>query len=137
MLAGIDFSDGRVIATVQNKRKDNPFVEFLQKIDGLYPSNWRIRIIPADFSTAASRENIGALGQFPNRFEFEEVCKDRPWVNFVDAFFTRMITALVRSVHVESESQLIQRLNRCFAEINFSSVGEMGRQPISDQLSTA
>lgn len=137
MLAGVDFSDGRVIASIQTNRQANPFVEFLRKVDGIYPSKWRIRIIPASLSAAASRENIKNLRHYPNRFEFDQVCKDQPWANFVDAFFTRMITAFLRSMHVESEIQFVQRLNRCLEEINLHAIGEMTSRPTNDLLSTA
>ncbi len=132
LLAGVDFSDGRVIALFQDTKKDNGFARFLEKVDGLYPPDWRIRIIPTSFSSAATRENIKALRHYPNRFECEQLSVDRPWISFADVFFTRMMTALLHSMPVKSEDQFVQQLNRRLDEINLFSV-----QPLNYRLSTA
>lgn len=137
LLAGVDLSDGRMITLVQSQRKGNSFIEFLEQVDSLYPSNLRIRIIPGSFSSAASRQNIRALKQHPNRFDFEEPCTDWPLVNFVDAFFTRMVTALLRSMHVDSETQFIQRLNRYLEEVSLFSGERLTSRHINEQLSIA
>jgi len=137
LLAGVDLSDGRMITRVQNLKTENPFIGFLKQVDSVYPSDWRIRMIPGSFSAAASRENIKALKLFPNRFEFEEICRDWPLARFIDAFFTRMLTALLRSMHVESEDQFIQRFNGWLEDVNVFSAGRLTAQPINKELSIA
>jgi transposase len=118
LMAGIDLLDGRVIALLQNKSRGNRVGEFLKIVDGCYPSNRQLRIVPGSGVATPSRSNMKALKDYPNRFELDQLRSDRLWLNLLEVLFTRMITSFLRSIRVPSKKELIDRVNQYLDEIN-------------------
>ena len=122
LVAGIDLLDGRVIALVQNKSRGNRVGDFLKIVDGCYPSNWRIRIVPCGGSTTASRDSMKALKNYPNRFELDELRSEGLWLNLLEVFFTRMVSSFLHSIRFPSRREFIDRVNQYLDEINLFTV---------------
>lgn len=135
-LVGLDLADGRLVALVRNRNRGNCFAEFLKMTDRHYPAGRRIRIIQGSCPSALSRENMRVLKSHPNRFEFEETRKDSLWISLIDAFFTRLITAFIRSMSVESEENAVRILHAYFSEMDLFA-GELTEGQSSGQLQSA
>lgn len=56
LLAAIDLHSGNVIPMVSERHRSKEFIEFLKKLDGMYPKDWRIRIILDNHSSHISKE---------------------------------------------------------------------------------
>jgi transposase len=122
LMVGIDLLDGRVIALVQNQSRRTQLDEFLKIVDGHYPSNRRIRIVPGGGATASSRNNMKILKSYPNRFELDALRGEGLWLNLLEVFFTRMITSFLRSLRVKSKEELMKCMNQYLDEINLLTI---------------
>ena len=122
LMAGIDLTDGRIIALVHPKSTAPRLGEFFRIVDGYYPLNWRIRIIPGTDTAASSRSNMKVLINYPNRFDLDELRSDGLWLNLLEVFFTRMITSFLRSLRVISPAEFLTRMNQYLDEINLFTV---------------
>jgi DDE superfamily endonuclease len=71
LLAGIDLLTGQVHALVKDRHRSREFVEFLQLLDGAYPSQTAIKLILDNHSAHVSKETRDWLAkQRAGRFEF-------------------------------------------------------------------
>lgn len=124
LMAGIDLSDGRIIAVVHPKVTHYRVDEFFQTLDGHYPLTWRVKIIPSSGTTASSRSNMKLLKKYPNRFELDELHSEGLWLRLLEVFFTRMITSFLRSIRVHSTAEFIARMNQYLEESNLLTIVE-------------
>jgi transposase len=122
LLAGIDLHDGRVIGLVRDRHRSKEFIEFLKTVDKNYPKDWKIRIILDNHSSHISKETVGALSGFPNRFEFIFTPKHGSWLNLIEIFFSKMARTFLRSIRVKSKSELKQRILKYIDEVNMEPV---------------
>jgi transposase len=122
LLAGIDLHDGHVFGLVRDRHRSREFIEFLALIDTHYPSDWKVRIILDNHSSHVSKETMLWLKDRPNRFEFVYTPKHGSWLNIIEAFFSKMTRAFLRSLRVSSRDELRQRIEAYLAEVNASPV---------------
>ncbi len=122
LTAGIDLHDGRIIALVQDQSNSERLDELLKLVDNYYPSDWRIRMVPGNGTTAASRVNMQAFKAYPNRFEVDDARTDGLLLNLVEVFFARMVKSFLRTVRVISKAEFINRMNGYLDEINLFAV---------------
>lgn len=122
LLAGIDLYDGHVLGLVRDRHRSKEFIEFLSLTDNYYPGDWRIRVILDNHSSHISKETMQWLKGKPNRFEFIYTPKHGSWLNLVEIFFSKMTRAFLRSLRVESKSELKLRIEKYLDEVNAAPV---------------
>ena len=122
LLASIDLHDGHVIGLVRDRHRSKEFIEFLKTVDRSYPKDWKIRIILDNHSAHISKETMGALSEFPNRFEFIFTPKHGSWLNLIEIFFSKMARTFLRSIRVKSKAELKQRILKYLEEVNMEPV---------------
>jgi len=122
LLASIDLHDGHVIGLVRDRHRSKEFIEFLKTVDRSYPKDWKIRIILDNHSAHISKETMGALSEFPNRFEFIFTTKHDSWLNLIEIFFSKMARTFLRSIRVKSKAELKQRILKYLEEVNMEPV---------------
>ncbi|MCL6561489.1 MAG: IS630 family transposase [Firmicutes bacterium] len=112
LLAGIDWATGEVIG------RSHEFVEFLQALDAKYDPAAKIQIVLDNHSTHTSRETQAHLATRPNRFEFVFTPKHSSWLNLIEVFFAKLSKVFLRHLWVQSQAELVTRLEQYLAEIN-------------------
>lgn len=117
-MAGIDLSDGRIIALVHPKGATHRLAEFFQIFDRQYPPNLRIRILPGTDTGAPPRRHMKVLKHYPKRFELDGLRSDDLWLNLPEVFTTRMITSFLRPLQDTSRAEFSARMNHCLDEFN-------------------
>jgi transposase len=122
LLAGIDLYDGHVLGLVRDRHRSREFIEFLALADSYYPSDWRIRMILDNHSSHLSKETMNWLKGKPNRFEFIYTPKHGSWLNLIEAFFSKMTRAFLRSLRVKSKAEAKHRIEKYLDEVNAAPV---------------
>jgi len=122
LLAGIDLHDGKVIGLIRDRHRSREFIDFLKQIDSQYPKDWKIRIILDNHSSHISKETVGALSKYPNRFEFVFTPKHGSWLNLVEMFFSKMSRTFLRAIRVQSKDELRNRIMKYLDEVNMQPV---------------
>ena len=119
LLAGIDLLTGQVHALVKDRHRSREFVEFLQLLDGAYPSQTAIKLILDNHSAHLSKETRGWLAeQRAGRFEFVFTPKHGSWLNLVEGFFSKLARSVLRHIRVASKQELKDRLMDAIARFN-------------------
>jgi len=118
LLAGIDLHTGMVIPLVCERHRSREFIEFLTKVDTLYPADWKIRIILDNHSAHVSKETTKWLLSKPGRFEFIFTPKHGSWLNMIEMFFSKIARSFLRHIRVNSKNELIDRIYQGIDEIN-------------------
>jgi len=122
LLAGIDLYDGHILGLVRDRHRSREFIEFLALADSYYPSDWRIRMILDNHSSHLSKETMNWLKGKPNRFEFIYTPKHGSWLNLIEAFFSKMTRAFLRSLRVKSKAEAKHRIGKYLDEVNAAPV---------------
>lgn len=118
LLAGIDLHTGHIIPLVKDRHRSREFTEFLDKVDDKYPKDWVIRLILDNHSAHISKETQAYLKNKPGRFEFIFTPKHGSWLNMIEMFFSKISRSFLRSIRVESKSELVKRIYLGIDEIN-------------------
>ncbi len=118
LLAGLDLHTGVVTEIVSDTHKSKDFIEFLNKLDGIYPPATTLRLILDNHSAHISRETQGYLASRPQRFQFVFVPKHGSWLNLVENLFSKMTRSMLREMRVGSKAELIDRIHLYFQEEN-------------------
>ncbi|MCL6562940.1 MAG: IS630 family transposase [Firmicutes bacterium] len=118
LLAGIDLATGEVIGLVRDRHRSREFVEFLQALDAKYDPAAKIQIVLDNHSAHTSRETQAYLASRPNRFEFVFTPKHGSWLNLIEVFFAKLSKVFLRHLRVQSQAELVARLEQYLAEIN-------------------
>lgn len=122
LLAGIDLLTGRVIGTVEDRRRSREFVSYLQKLDAAYVDTAKIQVILDNHSAHTSRETRAYLQTMPNRFEFVFTPKHASRLNIIETFFAKMTKSVLRHIRVSSKEELRERILKYLDEINENPV---------------
>jgi transposase len=122
LLAGLDLHSGRLIETVSNTHKSADFITFLEKLDGAYPAQQKIRLVLDNHSAHISRETRDYLDSVPQRFVFVFTPTHGSWLNLVENLFSKMTRSMLRGIRVASKQELIDRIHRYFEEVNADPV---------------
>lgn len=87
LLAGIDLLTGKVIPRVSDTHKSSDFIEWLKKVDSMYPEHDTIRLVLDNHSAHTSRETRAFLETRPGRFVFVFTPTHGSWLNLIESFF--------------------------------------------------
>jgi transposase len=118
LLAGIDLHTGDIIPLVKDRHRSQEFIEFLSKLDGIYPPSWKIRLILDNHSAHISKETQKYLREKPDRFDFVFTPKHGSWLNLIEVFFSKLSRSLLRHIRVSSRQELVERIYQGIAEFN-------------------
>ena len=110
LLAGIDLTTGRIIASIEEKHRSAEFVTFLKKLDQEYADKEKIRVVLDNHSAHISKETRAYLATVPNRFEFIFTPKHGSWLNLIESFFGKLARTLLRGIRVKSKEELKNRI---------------------------
>lgn len=122
LLAGLDLHSGRVIETISDTHNSADFIAFLQKLDGAYPAQQKIRLVLDNHSAHISKETQGYLEAVPQRFVFVFTPTHGSWLNLIESQFSKMTRTMLRGIRVASKQELIDRIHQYFEEINATPV---------------
>jgi transposase len=122
LLAGLDLHTGRVTEIVRDRHASADFIVLLGKLDEIYPSQTRIRLLLDNHSAHISKETQGWLSLHPNRFEFVFTPKHGSWLNIVETMFSKMARSMLRGIRVASKQELVDRIHLYFEQINADPV---------------
>jgi transposase len=118
LLAGIDLHTGCVIPLVKDRHRSREFTEFLEKLNDIYPKEWKIRLVLDNHSAHISKETQAYLQKTPGRFEFVFTPKHGSWLNLIEMFFSKIARSFLRNIRVQSKAELIKRIYQGIDEIN-------------------
>ena len=122
LLAGLDLLTGRIIPSVSDTHKSSDFVEWLKKVDALYPEHDTIRLILDNHSAHTSKETMAYLETKPGRFAFVFTPKHGSWLNLIESFFGKMTRQCLKGMRVESKQELVDRIYKYCEEVNAAPV---------------
>jgi transposase len=122
LLSGIDLHTGIVHSIVRDRHRSREFIEFLEKIDSSYPSDWTIKLVLDNHSSHTSKETRNYLLSKPGRFEFVFTPKHGSWLNMIEMFFSKISRSFLRHIRVESKDELISCIYKGIDEINQTPV---------------
>lgn len=94
------------------------FIEWLEKVDSMYPEGDKIRLILDNLSVHTSAQVKAYLATKNNRFEFVYTPKHGSWLNLIESFFSKMTKQMLRGIRVENKEELKIRIYKYFDEIN-------------------
>lgn len=118
LLAGIDLQTGEAIPLVSETHNSKDYIQFLQILDGKYPTGDRIRIVLDNLKVHTSAETRKYLATVPGRFEFVFTPKHGSWLNMIESFFSKMTKQMLRGIRVKTKEELRDRIYKYFDEIN-------------------
>ncbi len=118
LLAGLDLHTGKVTEIIKETHASADFIEFLKKLDAVYPAQMKIRLLLDNHSAHISRETGRYLDTVPQRFAFVFMPKHGSWLNIVETMFSKMTRTMLREIRVGSKQELIDRIHQYFEEIN-------------------
>ena len=122
LLAGIDLQTGIAIPLVHETHNSSVFIEWLDKVDSMYPQGDKIRLILDNLSVHTSAQVKAYLATKNERFEFVYTPKHGSWLNLIESFFSKMTKQMLRGIRVENKEELKNRIYKYFDEINKESV---------------
>jgi len=122
LLAAIDLVSGRAHHQLVDRHRSREFIQFLQQLIDAYPRRTKFRIVLDNHSAHISAEVRKYLAAVPNRFEFIFTPKHASWLNLIEVFFSKMARTLLRSMRVNSKTELRQRIRKYFKEVNVCPV---------------
>ena len=118
LLAGIDLLSGEAIPLVRDTHKSEDFIDFLKILDAKYPQGDTIQLILDNHTVHTSKKVKQFLSTLPGRFVFVFTPKHGSWLNMIEGFFGKMTRQFLRGIRVHSKQELINRINKYFAEVN-------------------
>ena len=118
LLAGMDLLTGTIIPSVSNTHKSSDFIEWLKKVDEMYPEHDTIRLVLDNHSAYTSKETMAFLETRPGRFVFVFTPKHGSWLNLIESFFGKMTRQCLKGIRVESKEELVERIYKYCDEVN-------------------
>jgi len=118
LLASIDLLTGQVHGQIYDRHRSKEFIEHLQYLDSYYGSDVKIHMILDNHSAHISKETQNYLMTVPNRFEFIFTPTHGSWLNIIETFFSKMTRNFLNDLRVESVTELKQRFEKYFVELN-------------------
>ena len=101
-----DVANGRVHGQVVDRHRSREFIGVLRRLDGVYASGVKIRIILDSPSAHISRETRAYFATMPNRFEFLFMPKHGSWPNLIEMFFSKLARSMLRGIRVADKAEL-------------------------------
>lgn len=118
LLAGLDLLTGTIIPSVSDTHKSSDFIEWLKKVDAIYPEQDTIRLILDNHSAHTSKETRAFLETRPGRFVFVFTPKHGSWLNLIESFFSKMTRQCLKGIRVENKQELVDRIYQYCDEVN-------------------
>lgn len=118
LLAGMDLLTGTIIPSVSDTHKSSDFIEWLKKVDKMYPEHDTIRLVLDNHSAHTSKETMAYLKTRPGRFVFVFTPKHGSWLNLIESFFGKMTRQFLKGIRVESKQELVDRIYKYCEEVN-------------------
>lgn len=118
LLAGLSLLTGTIIPSVSDTNKSFDFIEWLKKVDAMYPDQDTIRLILDNHSVYTSKETMAYLETRPGRFAFVFTPKHGSWLNLIESFFSKMTRQCLKGMRVENKQELIDRIYQYCDEVN-------------------
>lgn len=118
LMAAIDLVSGHAHHQLVNRHRSREFITFLQKLIETHPPKAKFRIVLDNHSAHISAEVREYLATVPARFEFIFTPKHASWLNLIEVFFSKMSRTVLRTIRVDSKSELRKRIRKYFKEIN-------------------
>ena len=100
------------------KHNSSVFIEWLEKVDAMYPQGDKIRLILDNLSVHSSAQVKAYLATKNDRFEFVDTPKHDSWLNLIESFFSKMTKQMLRGIRVKNKDELKSRIYKYFDEIN-------------------
>lgn len=122
LLAGIDLLTGEIIPQVSDTHKSSDFIEWLKKVDKIYPEHDTIRLVLDNHSAHTSKETRAFLETRPGRFIFVFTPKHGSWLNLIESFFGKMTRQCLKGIRVENKQELVSRIYKYCDEVNANPV---------------
>jgi len=137
LLAGLDLLTGRVIPHVSDSHKSSDFIDWLKKVDSLYPGHDTIRLVLDNHSAHTSKETRKYLETRPGRFVFVFTPTHGSWLNLIESFFGKMTRQCLKGIRVDSKEELVGRIYKYCEEINGQPVVYHWTYKTNDELISA
>ena len=118
LLAGLDLLTGEIIPSVSDTHKSSDFIEWLKKVDAIYPEHDTIRLILDNHSAHTSKETMAFLETKPGRFVFVFTPNHGSWLNLIESFFSKMTRQCLKGIRVDTKQELIDRIYKYCDEVN-------------------
>lgn len=118
LLASIDLLTGQLHGQARERHRSREFIDHLNDLDSYYPKHIKIKMILDNHSTHISKETKEYLKSVPNRFEFIFTPTHGSWLNIIETFFSKMTRSFLRGIRVNSNTELIQRIEAYLVEVN-------------------
>jgi len=118
LIASLDLHTGHVIGQVHNRHRSREFISLLEEVNLYYPKDCQIRIILDNHSAHISKETMRYLSSRPNRFIYVHTPKHGSWLNLVETLFGKMSRTFLKSIRVNSLTELKDRILKGIDEIN-------------------
>lgn len=118
LLAGVDLQTGIAIPLVSEKHDSTAFIEWLEKVDSMYPVGDKIGLILDNLSVHTCGKVKEYLGRKGGRFEFVYTPKHGSWLNLIESFFGKMTKQMLRGIRVANKKELETRIYQYFDEVN-------------------
>lgn len=118
LLGGLDLLTGVIIPHVSDSHKSSDFIDWLKKVDAMYPEHDTIRLVLDNHSAHTSKETRAYLATRPGRFVFVFTPKHGSWLNLIESFFGKMTRQFLRGIRVESKQELVERIYKYCDEVN-------------------
>lgn len=137
LLAGLDLLTGEVIPHVSDSHKSSDFIDWLKKVDTLYPEHDTIRLVLDNHSAHTSKETRAYLETRPGRFVFVFTPTHGSWLNLIESFFGKMTRQCLKGIRVDSKEELVERIYKYCNEVNAQPVVYHWTYHTDDELISA
>lgn len=118
LMAAIDLQNGKAVPMVRKTHLSKDYIDFLKKLDSMYPKDNKIRLVLDNLRVHTSKETRAYLATVPGRFEFVFTPKHGSWLNLIESFFSKLTKQMLRGIRVNSSDELKERIYKYFNEIN-------------------
>jgi transposase len=116
--AAVDLVSGLVHHAVTQRHRSREFTAFLERLDAHYPPGMLIRLLLDNHSAHCSRETRRFLASKPGRCELVFTPTHASWLNYVEAFFSKLARSVLRRIRVASKDELADRIRRYIDSCN-------------------
>lgn len=92
------------------KHNSSVFIEWLEKVDAMYPQGDKIRLLLDNLSVHSSAQLKAYLATKNDRFEFIDTPKHDSWQNLIESIFSKMTKQMLRGIRVKNKDELKSRI---------------------------